>query len=84
VGDTPTARALLAANLPGLMDAAIAREPALTRMWLAARMLPRCSPDSAASTVRGYMSLERWPRPEQLDSMAAALGVSVADLLRAE
>jgi hypothetical protein len=81
VGDTPTARALLGANLQRLMQLAINREEGLTREELACRMLPDCEPDSAWSTVRSYIAGSRWPRPERLDTIAAVLEVRVSDLL---
>jgi hypothetical protein len=81
---TPTARALLGASIRRLMADARAREPDLTMETIAGRMLPGWSPVSAWSGVRRFLCGSRWPTPEQLDSMAAALGVEPAELLRPE
>jgi hypothetical protein len=75
-------RALLGAAIRRLMAEAIEREPGLTREELAGRMLPDWSPTSAWSCVRSYMAGTRWPKPEQFDTMAAALRVEPAELLR--
>ena len=65
-----------------LMADALEREPGLTREELAGLMLAVWSPTSAWSGVRSYMAGTRWPTPEQFDSMATALRVEPAELLR--
>ena len=73
-------RALFSACLRREIEQALKREPGLTRADLASRMIPGYSQNSALSLVRTYLSKRRWPKPEQLDDLAAGLGVPVATL----
>lgn len=75
-------RARLASGITRLVREKLEREPDLTRAELAQRMLPGCTEASAQSLLRTYCARggHQWPRAEQLDSIAAGLGVDVSEL----
>ncbi len=63
------------------IDAALAREPGLTRAELYSRMVPGSSSSSAAVTVRTYRAGGQWPEPGRIDQLAAGLGAPPSRLL---
>jgi transcriptional regulator with XRE-family HTH domain len=67
-------RELFAANLGRLLTLAGMSE---AELGLALELGD--SPAVAASNLRRYLRGERWPRPEQIDRMAEALGVRPVD-----
>ena len=81
VVEVAPARTLLASALARLVEAHAERD-GVSRAEVAARALPNLERRAAYATISHYIAQRRWPQPEHLDELAAAFGVTVAELFR--